>query len=340
MGSVKDLIVLASPLEDTAGKGKFLFSDRYSVFDWGEMPDHIPHKGESLCLIGAHFFEKLEKMGIRTHYLGLEEEGKIKRLSELESPSSIMVVQLFRVVVPSQIQGHYDYGLYQDVQGNFLLPFEFIYRHTLPEESSFLRRLREGKITLAEYGLKEIPESGKPLPFPILDVSTKLEEQDRYLTWNEVIQFGIISLEEVTQIKNLLRVVGNFIAREVQRIGLTNEDGKIEFAMDGNRNLVLVDVLGTPDECRFTYQGFEVSKEIARSFYRKTPWYEEIQKAKTERPTGWKGLVKSVPLPLPSPLLDLISFLYQRIAMDLTNREWFPGVPSLEEIVDKMKRLI
>jgi len=340
MGSVKDLVVLASPLEEEAGKGKFLSSDRYSVFDWGEMPDHIPHKGESLCLIGAYFFEKLEKMGIKTHYLGIEEEGSVKRLSELTSPSAVMVVQLFRVIVPSQIQGKYDYGLYQDVRGNFLLPFEFIYRHCLSENSSFLRRFQEGNVDLAEYGLTQLPEVGKPLPSPILDVSTKLEEQDRYLTWREVLQFGILSEEEIARVKEILLMVGNFIAKEAQRLGLVNEDGKIELAMDRDRNLVLVDVLGTPDECRFTYQGFEVSKELARSFYRKTPWYEEVKKAKAERSIGWKGLVKSAPPPLPPALLELISSLYQRIAMDFTKREWFPGVPSLEEIVDKMKRLI
>lgn len=340
MGSVKDLVVLNSPMEDEPGRGKFCFSDRYSVFDWGEMPDHIPHKGESLCLIGAYFFEKLEKMGFRTHYLGLEENGELKRLSELEAPSSVMVVKLFRVVIPSWTQGHYDYGPYQNVRGNFLLPFEFIYRYALPEHSSFLRRLQEGQITLSEYGLERIPQPGETLPLPILDVSTKLEEQDRYLTWPEVLQFGIVSAEELDKIKAILLKVGQFIAQEARRIGLQNEDGKIELAMDKDRNLVLVDVLGTPDECRFTYQGFEVSKELARSFYRQTPWYEEVQNAKKTRPIGWKGLVKTSPPPLPSSLLDLISSLYQRIAMDLTKREWFPGIPTLEELVDKIKRLL
>ncbi|MGQ9474323.1 MAG: phosphoribosylaminoimidazolesuccinocarboxamide synthase [Candidatus Caldatribacteriaceae bacterium] len=340
MGSVKDLVVLSSPLENEPGKGKFIFSDRYSVFDWGEMPDHIPHKGESLCLIGAYFFEKLEKMGFETHYLGVEEDRKTKRLSDLKSPTSVMVVRLFRVVIPSRIQGWYDYGLYQDIRGNFLLPFEFIYRHFLPENSSFLRRFQEGHLDLSEYGLTEIPEVGKPLSFPILDVSTKLEEQDRYLTWKEVLQFGILQEDEILRVREVILAVGNFIAKEINRIGFTNEDGKIELAMNGNRNLVLVDVLGTPDECRFTYQGTEVSKELLRSFYRKTAWYEELQRAKKERSIGWKGLVKSIPPKLPTAFLELISALYQRIAMDLTKREWFPGIPSLEEIVDKIRRLI
>ena len=37
----------------------FEFSDDYSVFDWGKMPDKIEHKGRALALIGAYFFEQL-----------------------------------------------------------------------------------------------------------------------------------------------------------------------------------------------------------------------------------------------------------------------------------------
>ena len=54
MGSVKDLTVINAPSETQAGLGRFAFSDRYSVFDWGEMPDHIDGKGAALCVIGAH----------------------------------------------------------------------------------------------------------------------------------------------------------------------------------------------------------------------------------------------------------------------------------------------
>ncbi len=340
MGSVKDLVVLASPKEDEPGRGKFIFSDRYSVFDWGEMPDLIPYKGQSLCLLGAYFFEKLERMGIETHYLGVEEEGEIKRIGELQSPTATMVVRLFRVVFPPELNGKYDYGIYQDVRGNFLVPFEFIYRHVLTESSSFVRRLRKGEINLSEYGLNAVPELGKPLTSPLFDVSTKLEEQDRYLGWKELLTLGIVDEKEVENIQETLHTVGNFIAKEAARIGLQNEDGKIEVALNRERKVVLVDVVGTPDESRFTYNGIEVSKEIARRFYRQTEWYQEIQEAKAKQPVGWKRLVKSTPPPLPPTLLQLTSWMYQRITMDITKREWFPGVPSLEEIVDKITRLV
>lgn len=340
MGSVKDLVVLSSPIDEEPGRGKFVFSDRYSVFDWGEMPNTIPQKGASLCLIGAHFFEKLEKMGIPTHYLGVEEEGRVKRLSELKEPTNIMHVRLVRVILPSRIEGSYDYGLYHHIRGNFLIPFEFIYRNTIPENSSLRKRIEEGKAAPSDFGLVELPPPGVPLERPVLDVSTKLEEQDRYLSWKEVEALGILSPEEIEKIQEILILVDRFITREAYRIGVENEDGKIELAFDGERKFLLVDVVGTPDECRFTFRGMPMSKEILRSFYRKTEWYREVQKVKEAHSTGWKAYVTTSPPPLPPELVQLVSWVYQRIAMDFTQREWFPGVPSLEEIVDKFLELV
>ena len=74
MGSVKDLEIIENPSENNMGLGRFNFSDRYSVFDWGEMPDKISGKGASLCLMGAYCFEQLENKGIKTHYT--ERENK------------------------------------------------------------------------------------------------------------------------------------------------------------------------------------------------------------------------------------------------------------------------
>ncbi|MGC8870354.1 MAG: phosphoribosylaminoimidazolesuccinocarboxamide synthase, partial [Brevinematia bacterium] len=91
MGSVKDLLVLEPPSEKKLGRGRFVFSDRYSVFDYGEMPDHIDDKGKAICIATSYFFEKLENLGIKTHYLGLVvEEDKVKSLNDLKNPSNIM----------------------------------------------------------------------------------------------------------------------------------------------------------------------------------------------------------------------------------------------------------
>ncbi|MGQ9596666.1 MAG: hypothetical protein ACUVQY_01585 [Thermoproteota archaeon] len=43
---------------------------------------------------------------------------------------------------------------------------------------------------------------------------------------------------------------------------------------------MVVDVVGTLDECRFTYEELHVSKEVAREFYRKTECYRDVEEAK------------------------------------------------------------
>ena len=339
MGSVKDLVVLREPQSDKAGIGRFIFSDRYSVFDWGEMPDHITEKGKAICIATAYFFEELEKSGIKTHYLGIAEDGKTKKLDELKEPQNIMEFKLLRVIKP-KIQGNtYDYSVYQEERKNFLIPLEIIYRNSLPEGSSVFRRLKEGSLKLKDIGLKEMPVPGQVLDEPILDVSTKLETTDRYLSWEEARKICNLTESEIEEIKKITLVVNELITEEAKRIGLFNEDGKVEFGFDKERNLILVDALGTLDECRFTYEGVQVSKETARIYYRKTSWYKDVEFAKRQDRHNWKALVKSSPPPLPKELTNSISIVYKAYTNELTGRIWFDA-PALKEVLNVIRDLI
>jgi phosphoribosylaminoimidazole-succinocarboxamide synthase len=339
MGSVKDAVILREPQNNKPGVGRFIFSDRYSVFDWGEMPDHITEKGKAICIATAYFFEKLEKSGIKTHYLGIVEDGRAKRLDELEEPQNIMEFKLLRVIKP-KIQGNaYDYSVYRDEGGNFLIPLEIIYRNSLPEGSSVFRRLREGCLKLEDIGLKEKPVPGQVLNKPILDVSTKLEATDRYITWEEAGEVCNLIEDEIREIKRITLLINELITEEAKRIGLFNEDGKVEFGFDEERNLILVDALGTLDECRFTYEGLPVSKEIARIYYRKTSWYKDVELAKNQDRLNWKAQVKSSPPPLPKELANSITLIYKAYTNELTKRKWFDA-PPLQEVLNAIKDLI
>lgn len=339
MGSVKDLKVLKEPNDTQHGVGHFIFSDRYSVFDWGEMPDHIVEKGKAICIATAYFFECLEKLGIKTHYIGVVENGKAKRLDQLKEPQNILEVKLVRVVKP-KIQGNlYDYSIYQQERANFLIPLEVIYRNSLPAGSSVFKRLKQGSLKWEDLGLKQEPKPGQILDKPILDVSTKLEITDRYITWEEAQKICNLEDSELKEIKRVTLLINDLITKEAINIGLFNEDGKIEFGFDQQRNLMLVDALGTLDECRFTYQGIPVSKEIARIYYRKTDWYKEVEEAKSKDRLNWKSLVKSSPPKLPEELATSISLLYKAYANELTKRKWFDA-PPLKEVLKQIKELI
>ncbi|WP_323137775.1 phosphoribosylaminoimidazolesuccinocarboxamide synthase [Streptomyces anulatus] len=48
--------------------GVFEYTDHYTVFHYGRMPDQIPGKGEAICRM-AHFnFLLLEDAGVATHF--------------------------------------------------------------------------------------------------------------------------------------------------------------------------------------------------------------------------------------------------------------------------------
>jgi len=341
MGSVKDLVILAAPTKKCPGQGRFVFSDRYSIFDWGEMPDHIPQKGAALCITAAYFFEKLERGQISTHYLGLVEKEQVKSLYQLDQPVDIFETRLYRVLSPEITnKNEYDYRIYQKEKGNYLIPLEIIYRNSLPQGSSIFKRLREGELRPEDLGLKNFPEKEITLEHPYLDVSTKLEASDRYLSWQEARQISQLSEEKIEEIKKITLRVNNIISSEVQKIGLKNEDGKFEFALAQNQEIVLVDVLGTMDECRFTYQGMPVSKEIARLYYRKSEWYQEIIEAKKKDITHWKKFVKLNPQPLPPKLKQLISELYKAFANEITGKEWFTKMPAFQDVLKEIKDFV
>ena len=348
MGSVKDLEVVKKPTKTRMGIGRFHFSDRYSVFDWGEMPDHIDGKGAALCLMGAYCFEKLEEKSIRTHYRGLvDEKGRVVSFDELEKPTNIMEFHLVNVYRPKAYVENdrlkYDYSFYMPNLKNFLIPLEIIYRNGLPEGSSVFKRLEHGLVTLEDLGLDHYPKPGERLAKPIFDVSTKLEEGDRYITWREAQRLAGLTDSEVEEIKEVLLKVDETITEIASRAGLVNEDGKIELAFDDKRRLMVADVVGTLDECRFTYQGLHVSKEVARIYYRRTEWAKQVekakQKAKEQGIEDWKRLVEVKPPKLDPPLRNLISEIYMAAANALTNRKLF-DVSSLAETMRKYEEYV
>jgi len=340
MGSVKDLTVIEKPLKNKTGRGRFVFSDRYSVFDWGEMPDHITNKGKSLCISAAYFFEKLESMGIKTHYLGLVEDGQLKRISDVKSPVDIMEVKLLRVLKPSKTADGYDYSNYKTENCNLLVPLEVIYRSSLPAGSSVFKRLEKRELKLKELGLEKMPIPGENLEKPFLDVSTKLEESDRYLTWGKAQEIARLSDNELEEMRKITLLINKLIGQEANKIGLKYEDGKIEFGFDEERDLLLVDVLGTLDECRFTFKGMPISKEIARLYYRKTQWFKELVEVKKRDRLNWKEKVNLSPPPLPARLKELISMAYCAFANEITKKEWFVGILPMQEILREISEIL
>ncbi len=67
---MSDNLIHKGSTKDVYQKGTnylFRFSDRYSVFDWGEMPDLLEGKGASLAEFTKILYDEISRNGIKTH---------------------------------------------------------------------------------------------------------------------------------------------------------------------------------------------------------------------------------------------------------------------------------
>ncbi|RLI97641.1 MAG: phosphoribosylaminoimidazolesuccinocarboxamide synthase [Candidatus Aenigmatarchaeota archaeon] len=275
---------------------KFIFSDRISVFD-KIIPSEIPRKGETLCKTSAFWFEKLEKMGIKTHFIKTESQNG-------------MIVKRFRVIEKPTIEDK-----------NYFIPLEVICRWFVA--GSLFDRIKRGEIKPEVLGFEHDHKInyGERIPKPFVEFTTKLEKVDRELTEEEAAKLAGLTKEDIERIKDLVIKIDQIIADQVEKNGLLHVDGKKEFAFDENREIVIVDTFGTADEDRWwdkkEYEKgniIQLSKEFVRQYYRKTGYKEKLDEARK------KG--EDIPIPpLPKQLVEETSKLYIQLFERITGKK-------------------
>lgn len=335
-GSVKDIYQEGQNL-------KFVYSDRYSIYDWGEMPDHIPHKGEALAFMAQTFFEYLKEKGISSHYLGTPEAG-------------CLTVKPVEIIRPGWNEGKYSYAAYTQRPTECLVPLEIIFRYRLGMGNSLEKRLKKNPAYLADLDLEDIPDAQTEFNPALVEFSTKLESTDRYLTQKELASMHILSGTEQTHIKEFTQTVAAELKKLFSKCGIELWDGKVEYGFGkvkngGDRELFLVDSIG-PDELRLTVDGLPLSKEFLRQLYAKTVWAENVAQAKemaaARGEQDWKKICKeelqSVPQKLSSEQLELASDLYLSLANSLAKGLKkplpFAETKNLDNWSDRASRLL
>ena len=345
MTSVKEFRVVEPATAEALGRGRFAFTDAYSVFDWGRMPDTIPRKGASLCTMGAFNFERLESAGIPTHYRGVvdpaavetgaDPEDAVGPLKDSGAPPTEMAIELTQVPdLPYEgSDAGYDYDAFHTAGGaNYLVPLEVVFRNTVPVGSSLRRRAEPSDVGL---GLDAWPEGVVELPEPVVEFSTKYERQDRYLSRAEADR--VAGVADIDALDTLARDVNRVVTEQAAGAGFVHEDGKIECCyVDGE--LRVADVVGTFDENRFSYGGTQVSKEVIRQWYKRTQpeWVEAVSNAKraveNHETDDWRSICDVEPIALPEDVLATVTDLYTAGANAYTGETWFDA-PSIEEAV-------
>lgn len=317
-GSVKNL---RGPLP--SGEIIFEFSDDFSVFDWGKMPDLIPEKGCSLMGLAAHLFEalgnpetwrtffssrearpleflsaeylplfvalraQLEECGMRSAFRGLYPET---------NPAGLKMERM-AIVPPKGIEHTdgktiFDYSnAPRDAHGT-LIPLEVVFRHALMDRSSFFERNPDTAL-----------KPGHRFELPLIEFFTKLEPTDRFVaTRSEASSVGRVSPKTVIELTLRTILLSLWLKRECRLRSLDLIDGKFEWGLDQEGRVTLCDAIG-PDELRLVELAGEdskpLSKEFLRTAYRNSAWYAEIQalKAQNRQGPGWQKLVQA-PVPL------------------------------------------
>lgn len=314
-GSVKD--VYGEPSGESC---TFVFSDRYSIFDWGEMPDQLPRKGQALATMGDLFFRALSKRGVSHHSLGLvDAQGAILPPGQASERLRVKNVKVLR----GEKIG--DYRPYAQRPVNALVPLEVVFRFGVPSGSSLFERLAERPSYAAELGLSKTPLPGEWLEKPVVEFFTKLEPSDRFLSEAEARSVGGLSQAELEKLSNLTLLIAGHVREIFSQSGIELWDGKFEFAFlpgakpESDREFMLVDSIG-PDELRLVKNGIHLSKEILRRYYRDSAWFDALKKAKAMAPEGadWKKICKEElgqkPAPLPAHVAQAVAELYPALA--------------------------
>lgn len=336
MTSVKEFVVEVEPSATELGRGRFVFTDDYSVFDWGKMPDEIPNKGASLCAMGAFNFELLEANDIPTHYRGVVIDGDVRPLASVDEAPREMAIDLTTVPTLPVNGRTYDYDAYHAATGShYLVPLEVVFRNRVPIGSSLRRRSEP-----ADHGLPfdEWPAEPVDLDEPIIEFSTKYEESDRYLSHEEADDIaGVAPLEDI---EIIARTVNRLLTERATETGFTHDDGKIE-VLYADGEIRVADVVGTFDENRFTYDGQQISKEVLRQFYKDydAEWVDAVDAAKAEAKAtdvaDWRGLCAVSPTQLPSAVISIAGDLYSAGANRYIGRSLLEA-PPLDAVMDRL----
>ncbi len=317
-GSVKNL---RGGLENPA-QIVFEFTNDFSVFDWGKMPDEIPGKGRALLGLASHLFLELgHPASWKEFFKGASARVFLDSLPERLSP----LLPAIRRELESIGMRNCFRGLYRGPAGVAegliveklpMVPLEVVFRHALTDRSSFFERNPNTPL-----------KPGHRFSVPLVETFTKLEPIDRFLaTEAEACAIGKIELPALRELELRTSLLALWLGEECRKRELDLIDGKFEWGQDAEGRFVLADAIG-PDELRLVDvrpgagtdgAPTRLSKEFLREYYRDSAWYAEVNAVKvragdTPLTEGWQKTVKTdVPL-LPREALERATTLYSNL---------------------------
>lgn len=153
-----------------------------------------------------------------------------------------------------------------------MIPVEIVVRDYLAgtTDTSLLQMYHKGLRYLYGYTLPDQLRDHELLPFTMITPTTKSATHDAPLNAWDVIDLGLCTVEEWTQLCRISLDLFAFGRQTVARRGLILVDTKYEFGCDEHGKLVLADEIHTPDSSRYwfmdSYPAAFAAGDAPRSF--------------------------------------------------------------------------
>lgn len=314
-GSVKR--VFESPFQENSLL--FQFSDDYSVFDWGKMPDTISNKGKSLAVLGAYFFDLL---AMPKQFQSLKEKESLQSKFEGEFLDRLLSGKTANELKAQGLVSHFS-GLLDENGEDLLLenagtspalfmqvnkalvqrPFSFSFEnrnlyHYPPADRSARARLIPLEVVFrfgmpAGSSLKERLERN---PDYIHELNLKKAPEPGKLFERPVLEFytkleakdRLLSFQEALLISGLEASEFTELSERAlsAALALFNvfAEKQIElwdgkFEFITENGKILLADSIGPDELRLLYRGVHLSKEMIRQVYRGTSWERSLKES-------------------------------------------------------------
>ncbi len=174
------------------------------------------------------------------------------------------------------------------------------------------------RVVKKEVDLPFEPVLASKLPQPMFDPTTKYEEKDRPVTYEEIVEKRWLTVDELEELKRLSVDLYLRMSEWVSAIGFIMADVKFEFGRDKDGSILLADSIG-PDEFRLwvkdqyrvgvTQEAFD--KQVIRDWLIQVGYKKRLDEARS------RGLKDPAPPELPrelvSKVLERYIYAYERI---------------------------
>lgn len=284
-GKVRDVFTLQNNLLIIVS------SDRISAFD-AILPKGIPHKGQVLNQIAAHFLDATQD-----------------------------IVPNWKIATPDPVV----------TVGHKAEPYkvEMVIRGYMSGHAA--REYQAGKRTLCGVPMPEGMKENDAFPEPIITPATKAEQgdHDEDISRQEIIARGIVAEEEYVQLENYTRQLFARGQKMAAERGLILVDTKYEFGKLADGTIVLIDEIHTPDSSRYFYadgyqerqQKGEKQKQLSKEFVRE--WLIK---------NGFQGLENQVIPEIPDAFVNQVSARYIELFEKITGKTFVPDTAiNIEE---------